>query len=88
MKNMDDAFHILLVDDEPDVLNTMANLLKAKGYAIKTASDGVDALKCFEKDVFNLVITDLIMPNMHGMELLAKLADSFKIRGYRANTKS
>ena len=64
---------ILLIDDEPKLLRLLSQMLRAVGYVVSTASDGVEALKLAHNDFFNLVITDLIMPDKDGFEMIMDL---------------
>ena len=66
MKSKD--IKILLVDDEPDVIEIIRYNLDKEGYTLMTASDGKEALKKVKKDVPHLVIMDVMMPKMDGIE--------------------
>ena len=59
---------ILLVDDEPDVIEIIRYNLDQEGYKLYTASDGKEALKKAKKNIPNLIIMDVMMPNMDGIE--------------------
>lgn len=61
---------ILLVDDEVEVLGLWEAVLKGKGFEVETATDGVQALERMQKAQFDILVTDLKMPRMDGMELL------------------
>ena len=61
--------NILVVDDEPQITRVLKTALSSRGYAIRTASDGDDALQVMKLWTPDLVITDLRMPNMDGVEL-------------------
>jgi CheY-like chemotaxis protein len=64
------ALRILLVDDEEDVCEAVAEMLASRGHTVTTASAGADALRRLEGDAaFDLVVTDLAMPAMSGWEL-------------------
>ena len=64
---------ILLVDDEPDVIEIIRYNLDQQGYKIYTASDGKEALKKAKKNIPNLIIMDVMMPNMDGIEACEQL---------------
>jgi len=64
---------ILVVDDEPQIARVLKTTLTARGYAIRTTSDGDDALQMIKSWTPDLVITDLRMPNMDGVELCRQL---------------
>lgn len=65
-----DARRILLVDDDPDSLEGMRSLLVAWGYEVETAEDGRAALDKVGVIHPSVVITDVFMPEMNGLELL------------------
>ncbi|MDD4017464.1 MAG: response regulator [Kiritimatiellae bacterium] len=64
---------ILLVDDESGVLYFIQNMFQANGYEVVIARSGEEAIESVRKDMVDLVITDLRMPRMDGMELLRVL---------------
>jgi two-component system, OmpR family, KDP operon response regulator KdpE len=64
---------ILVVDDEPQIARVLKTTLSARGYLIRTAADGDDALLVMKSWTPDLVITDLRMPNMDGVELCRHL---------------
>ena len=66
MKNKD--IKILLVDDEPDVLEIVGFHLKKEGYQVKKALDGVEGIKKARKFKPHLILLDIMMPNMDGIE--------------------
>ncbi|GLI33596.1 sigma-54-dependent transcriptional regulator [Desulforhabdus amnigena] len=63
-------FRILIVDDDPGTLEAISDLLKEAGYEIDVASNGQEAIRKARQNKFEVVITDLSMPRMDGMELL------------------
>ncbi|HKK48808.1 MAG TPA: PAS domain S-box protein, partial [Alkalispirochaeta sp.] len=62
--------HLLLVDNDPDILELLEIGLKEDGYEVETARSGVEALRSIENSVPDVLITDLIMPNIDGEKLL------------------
>ena len=66
---------IQLVDDEPDILEIISYNLSSGGYKVFTASDGVKAIEVAKKELPNLIILDVMMPNMDGIEACEKLRD-------------
>jgi len=64
---------ILVVDDEEIVCDMLFDALSQAGYTVKTAKDGSDAIAQIENEPFEIVITDLKMPGMSGMELLQRV---------------
>ena len=68
-----DHAHILVVDDEPQITRVLRTTLTAKGYEIRVANDGEMALEIMKDWSPNLVITDLAMPNMDGVQLCKRI---------------
>jgi diguanylate cyclase (GGDEF)-like protein len=64
---------VLIVDDERGVRDTLQKLTNNFGYDCKTAKDGVDAYQKINKEFFDVVVTDIKMPKMGGIELLRKI---------------
>ena len=67
------AIKILLVDDEPDILEIVGYNLKNEGYQIATASNGVEAIQVAKKTLPHLILLDVMMPEMDGIEACEKL---------------
>ncbi|WP_071133770.1 response regulator transcription factor [Millionella massiliensis] len=66
-------YRILIVDDEADILEFIRYNLKKEGYEVYTASDGLEALKVAAEVSPHLVLLDVMMPNMDGMETCRQL---------------
>jgi DNA-binding response OmpR family regulator len=66
-------FRILVVDDEERVLNFLRSKLKASGYDVLTASNGLEALEQTQAQEPDLIVLDLLMPKMDGFETLKEL---------------
>jgi len=64
---------ILCVDDEPDILEILKYNLSSEGYNVLTANDGLSALSKAKEIIPNLIIIDIMMPNMDGIEACEKL---------------
>ena len=67
---------ILIVDDELDCQTVLAMFLESEGYEIESASSGVEALTRFKENPPDLVISDIVMPQMDGFELCRRLRAS------------
>lgn len=69
---------ILVVDDEESIRDLLRLVLTGEGYSVVTANDGEEAIEHLEAQRFDLVITDLVMPRVNGVEVLraAKRIDS------------
>ena len=64
---------ILLVDDEPDIVETAAFMLQARGYSVDTAPGGLEGVEKAKKDPPDLILLDIMMPEMDGYEVCMKL---------------
>jgi two-component system KDP operon response regulator KdpE len=70
---MEDKSKVLIVDDEGQILRVLRRILTAQGYSVRTAEDGAAALDVFNEWRPDLVVTDLQMPNVNGLELCRQL---------------
>jgi DNA-binding NtrC family response regulator len=61
---------ILLVDDNADVLSFMCDALQGRGYDLKVIQNSAEALLALQQQSFDLIITDIVMPKVHGLEIL------------------
>lgn len=59
---------ILLVDDDPGMCETLSDILEDKGYDVVTANDGMQAVESTKRNEFDLVLMDIRMPGMNGVE--------------------
>jgi DNA-binding NtrC family response regulator len=64
---------VLLVDDEVDFLETLAERLKARGLKVSTATSGEDAVNSADEEGYDLIILDLSMPGIDGLETLKRI---------------
>ena len=64
---------ILVVDDEPEMRLALFHALSSSGYTVTTASCGFEALKKLEKQTYDMVITDVKMPDINGIEILKEI---------------
>ena len=69
------AFKILIAEDEEITVKHLVNTLKKEGYAVESATNGIDALRKAESDSFDLLIADIKMPGMSGLELLERVRE-------------
>ena len=73
MKNNERAETILIIDDEPDWIDTCFDILSDEGYNILTTSCVKKAIEIIDKEIVDLVITDLVMPQINGIDLIKKI---------------
>jgi two-component system response regulator HydG len=71
-----DALTILLVDDETGILDSLRILLRGEGYRVETALGGSEALEILEKGRPDLVVTDIRMPGVSGLEVLSRTREA------------
>ncbi len=71
----DSAGSVLVVDDAPQICKALSDVLTTSGYAVRTAPSGERALQIMDTAEFDLIITDLKMSGMSGMELIAKVQE-------------
>jgi CheY-like chemotaxis protein len=67
---------ILVVDDDADICEVFSNVLRAAGHEVRLASDGAEALRVFESWRPQLVLLDLFMPNVDGLEALRAIRET------------
>lgn len=66
---------ILIVDDDPDIVVLLENWLRLRGYDVRSAPSGTEAFALVQQEHFNVVLTDLEMPGLNGLQLLSLLKD-------------
>lgn len=64
---------ILVVDDEPDIRQLVAEFLEDKGYRALTAGSGLEAITAVQQDRPDLILMDIMMPQMNGLEALQRI---------------
>ncbi len=69
---MSQPTRLLIVDDNPSMTKTTADILALKGYAVQTAHSGSEALDLLRRDKVHILLTDVIMPDMNGVELFVR----------------
>jgi len=68
----------MVVDDEENIREVLSNYLESLGYEVLTATDGQNALDKFEAGSFDLIVSDLLMPAIDGLELLKQIREKDK----------
>ena len=74
------AKRILIVDDDELVLMALKELLKSQNFEVSTFSRGSEALKKLDQERFDLMILDIVMPEMDGFELCSKIREKSSCR--------
>ncbi|HXU93446.1 MAG TPA: diguanylate cyclase [Gallionella sp.] len=64
---------ILIVDDDPNLRKTLADILTVKGYATAVTANGAEAIAAAEDGTVSLALIDLMLPDMHGLEVMARI---------------
>ena len=68
---------ILVVDDEPGIRDVVKTYIEYSGYSVHTASDGVEAMQLAEKENYDVVLSDIQMPGLNGLEGIKVLKEKF-----------
>ncbi|WLE99242.1 MAG: response regulator [Candidatus Electrothrix communis] len=69
--------NILIIDDDEQMRNLLCRAMEYAGFEVEAAADGRKGLRLFEKNAYDLVITDLIMPEQEGMETITFLRKKY-----------
>jgi two-component system OmpR family response regulator len=72
------CMRVLIVEDEPDLLSSLARALREEGYAVDTAGDGEEGLFSAESNDYDAIVLDVMMPKLDGWEVLTRLRKSKK----------
>jgi len=72
-----EEYGLLLVDDEPAILAALRRTLRGRGYRIFVADDPVQALKMLDRERIDLIVSDLDMPTMSGLDLIGRVRVAF-----------
>ena len=77
-------FCVLVADDEPRILTFLKVKLKASGYEVLTADNGLEALEQVEAQEPDLLVLDVVMPGMDGFETLKQVRALSSVPGYHS----
>ncbi|HEX2958249.1 MAG TPA: response regulator [Chitinispirillaceae bacterium] len=72
---MDNKVTILIIDDDAGIRESLSLIIKTMGFTVKAVDNGFDALTLFSQQKFDLVVLDVIMPEMDGWEVLKYIRD-------------
>ena len=70
---------ILVVDDSEDIRDMLKQFFESEGYLVSTEPDGLKGSDALQRDLPDLVISDLLLPGMHGLDFIKKIKDDFFI---------
>jgi DNA-binding response OmpR family regulator len=73
------SFHILVVDDDPDILRILQDNLELDGYKVSTASTGKEALQAFEGAPASLIVLDLFLPDIDGIQVCRSIREKSSV---------
>jgi two-component system alkaline phosphatase synthesis response regulator PhoP len=73
------GYDILIVDDEPDIVEFLSYSLKREGYNVQTANNGKDAISIAKSKIPHLILLDVMMPEMDGIETCERLRENTKL---------
>lgn len=77
---MEKSKKILIVDDEPDILVFLSYNFRKKGYTVVTANNGLEGIKKAKAEIPNLIISDILMPEMDGIEMCREIRSDLLLR--------
>ena len=68
---------VLIIDDEEDIRDALRRVLERAGYRVRAAGDGADGLTQMQQRAADIIITDIIMPELNGVETIAAMRERF-----------
>ena len=71
------SIKVLVVDDDPDIVEILKYNLKNSGYSVKSAGNGVEAIKKAKKFIPDIILMDVMMPEMSGIEACEEIKNIF-----------
>ena len=76
-ENKEETARVLVVDDDDAILDLLENLISSFGYECHLAQDGLQAVQLLKEERFDVVLTDMVMPHLDGMELLRHIRENY-----------
>ncbi|WP_315672122.1 response regulator [Clostridium sp. 19966] len=70
---------ILVIEDEEDIRDILTHYIKKEGYVVKEAMDGETGIRLVERESIDLIILDLMLPDMSGFDVCKKISSNHKI---------
>jgi CheY-like chemotaxis protein len=68
---------VLVIDDEPAIRNALTRVLERAGHKVRVAVNGADGLEILKAQAADVVITDIIMPKLHGVDAIKAIVEAF-----------
>jgi len=68
---------ILIIDDEPYILLMLKKMLEKSGHEVDLATNGREGIELFEKEPADMIITDIIMPDKEGLEIILEMKNTY-----------
>ena len=69
--------HILIIDDDPEVIDLLKDFFEGNKFKVGTASTGVEGLDYFKETLPDLVVTDLLLPGEHGINVVKTIKENY-----------
>lgn len=83
-----DSYHVLVVEDDKEILEGIGIFLRNQGYTVYKAANGVEGLEILEKEEIHLAIVDIMMPRMNGITMTMKLRERYEFPVIMLTAKS
>lgn len=74
-----EKYKILIVDDDKDIVNLVTDILTDEGFVVEKASDGLTALRRIKNNIYNLIILDIMLPDVDGLQICKKIRDDVDV---------
>ena len=78
-RKMQSKKHILIIDDEPEVTDLLKDFFEKNNFTAEIVADGNEALKSFKDALPDIVITDLLLPGEHGINVIKTIKEKFSL---------
>lgn len=69
--------HILIIDDDQEIIELLKDFFEGNGFSVGTASNGLDGLEYFKRQIPDLIISDLLLPGEHGLNMIKTIKEKY-----------
>ena len=69
--------HILIIDDDQEIIELLKDFFEGNGFSVGTASNGLDGLEYFKRQIPDLIISDLLLPGEHGLNMIRTIKEKY-----------